>query len=84
LTTAAGPPARPALGVAYVLLELLVVPLVVLLLALTSVSKEDDSVAANPPHANVNANVNANALPLPSVSPPGAALMMDPGRRTAR
>jgi hypothetical protein len=69
--------ARPDTGmaVAYVLLELVLVPLGVLLLALSSVP-------GRAPRAPVTPPANAKALSLPPVSEPGAVLLVDPGRRT--
>lgn len=71
------PPADARLGAAYVLLELVVVPLAVLLLALGAVPGEQAAVS-KPLPANVKATVLP--VPLPPVSEPGAVLLLDPGR----
>jgi len=66
------------MAVAYVMLELVVVPLGVLLLALTFVPGDPGLEAPGAPPAN------AEALHLPAVSESGTVLLMDPGQRPGR
>lgn len=88
-TLATGIRQDPRLAVAYVLLELVVVPLVVLFLALSSAPGDPRRRPAPAPAAATSAPAtppaDARALSLPpQASEAGAVLLADPGRQAAR